>query len=97
MWLHLNPSKVDAFNLLSGDKQHELISNHVSRYINVTRPGGTSTDSGNYYFARHPEYLPNMSKSASSLYRIDVDTGLATWFANNSQVDSHDRLSVRKI
>lgn len=96
MWLHLNPSKVDAFNLLSGDKQHELISNHVSRHINVARPGGTSTDSGNFYFARHPEYLPNMSKSASSLYRIDVDTGLATWFANNSQVDSHDRLSVRK-
>lgn len=47
------------------------------------------------YFARHPD-LPNMTKLASSLYRIDVDTGIATWFPDNSQVDSHDRLTVRK-
>ncbi len=96
MWLQLNPSKMDSFNNLTGDKQHEIISNHVGRYINVARPEGTSTDLGNFYFARHPDYLPNMAKSATSLYRVDVDTGLATWFANNSQVDSHDRLTVRK-
>lgn len=95
LWLTLNPNKVADFQELSSSKQHETLSNLVGRHLNVLRPNGTETDLGYFYFARHPDHLPGLAKGATSLFRINVDDGLATWFANNSAVDRHNRLTVR--
>lgn len=63
---------------MSSSKQHEFLTNNVGRYLNVLRPGGNETELGNFYYARNPNFLPGNAKSATPLYRISVDTGLAT-------------------
>ena len=79
---------------LSSKQQHQYLNNRVGRYLNIFRPN--ETDLGNYYFARHPDHLTGLAKTAESLFAIDVDTHLATCYPNNSSVSSHDRLSVRR-
>ena len=58
------------------------------------RPRGNSTELGNFHFCRHPDYLPNLSKSASGLFAVDTRSGLAKYYSNNSQAGN--RGTVRR-
>lgn len=91
----MNPISAANLDDLSYKQQHAYLNNRVGRYLNITRPNGTETELGNFYFARNPNHLVGFKKSAEALFGIKVDTGLATCYPNNSQVPSHDRLSVR--
>jgi hypothetical protein len=53
--------------------------------MNVAKPGGISTELGNFYFCRHPEFLLGMSKAASGFFAVNINTGVAEYFENNSQ------------
>lgn len=89
----LNPSETGKVALLNSVESHDYIQNRVRPYTNIIRP--RETELGNFYFARNPDYLTGLSKTATPLIGISVDTGLATVYANNSAVPTHDRLTVR--
>lgn len=77
------------------DKQHKYRApppNRVSRYLNVFRPDGNATELGDFYFCRHPEHC--LTKSASGLFAVDIITGLAKYYSNNSQAGN--RGTVRR-
>jgi hypothetical protein len=61
------------------------LNNRVGRYFNIERPGGTQTEMGSFYFCRHPDYLPKLAKTATGFFAVDTLTGLAKYYANNSQ------------
>ena len=75
-------------------KERIFLNNRISRFINLAKPGGIFTELGNFYFCRHPEFLPGMSKAASGLFAVNMNTGIAEYFENNSQL-LDDRLTVR--
>lgn len=81
-------------SLLDSVDSIDYVHNRVNLYTNVVRY--RETELGNYYFARNHDYLTGMAKTTTPLYGISVDTGLATVYANNSAVPTHDRLTVRK-
>lgn len=62
--------------------------------MNLAKPGGVSTELGNFYFCRHPEFLPGKTKVASGFFGVNVNTGVVEYFENNSQ-PLDDRLTVR--
>lgn len=95
LWISLNPNGLDVFSSLKTlAKQRMFLDNKISRYINVSKPGGVSTELGNFYFCRHPDFLPGMSKSASGFFGVNINTGVAEYFENNSQ-PLDNRLTVR--
>lgn len=94
LWTSLNPNRLDKFNLDTLAKQRVFLDNSISRYINVAKPGGISTELGCFYFCIHPEFLPNMSKPASGFFGVNTKTGLVVYFENNSQ-PVETRLTVR--
>lgn len=81
-------------SLKSLAKQRMFLDNRISRFINVAKPGGVSTELGDFYLCRHPDYLPGMSKSASGFFAVNIKTGVAEYFENNSQ-PLDNRLTVR--
>lgn len=62
--------------------------------MNLAKPGGIPTELGNFYLCRHPKYLPGLNKAASGFFAINMNTGVAEYFENNSQ-PLDDRLTVR--
>lgn len=71
LWEALNPSSNHLDNL-SNKQQHDFLNNRVGRYFNIARPGGTQTEKGCSYFARHPDYLPNLAKTAYGLFAVNT-------------------------
>lgn len=95
LWTSLNPSSATDLDLLTSQQQHQYLNNRVGRYLNIARPEGNETELGNFYFARNPDHLAGFAKSAEPLFGINVDTGVASLYPNNSQVPTHNRLTVR--
>ena len=62
--------------------------------MNIAKPGGVYTKLGNFYFCRHPEFLPGKTKVASGFFGVNVNTAVVEYFENNSQ-PLDDRLTVR--
>ena len=72
------------------------LNSRVGRYMNIARPNGNSTELGNFYFCRHPNYLSGLSKIAESLYAINTPTGLCEHYSNISQVSPTNRTAIRR-
>lgn len=86
LWINLNPNSLDEFNNLGSlSKERIFLNSRISRFMNVAKPGGISTELGNFYFCRHPEFLLGMSKAASGFFAVNINTGVAEYFENNSQ------------
>lgn len=95
LWISLNPNSLDVFKSLGSlAKERIFLNNRISRFINLAKPGGIFTELGNFYLCRHPDFLPGMSKAASGLFAVNINTGIAEYFENNSQL-LDDRLTVR--
>lgn len=95
LWTSLNPSPLEEFYKLETlAKQRSYLDNRISRFMNIAKPGGVSTELGNFYFCRHPEFLPGKTQAASGFFGVNVNTGVAEYFENNSQ-PLDDRLTVR--
>jgi len=59
LWDNLNPNSVDLEKLSPG-QQRSFLDNRIGRYFNVVKPGGIKTELGNFYFCKHPDYLPGL-------------------------------------
>lgn len=93
--MNLNPnSGVADLEKLSLNQQRNFLDNRIGRYFNLVKPGGISTELGNFYFCKHPDYLPGLTKKASGFFAVDTLTGLAKYFSNNSQAGN--RGTVRR-
>jgi len=93
--MNLNPkSGVAYLEKLTLTQQRNFLDNRIGRYFNLVKPGGISTELGYFYFCKHPEYLPGLTKKASGFFAVNTLTGLANYFANNSQAG--DRGTVRR-
>ena len=93
--MNLNPnSGLTDLEKLSLKQQRSYLDNRIGRYFNLVKPGGISTELGNFYICKHPDYLPGLTKQASGLFAVNTLTGLAEYFANNSQAG--DRGTVRR-
>lgn len=84
LWKALNPSSLKDYDNLTATKQHRFNDNRVGKYFNVAKPGGISTELGNFYFCKHPDYLPGLAKTASGFFAVNTLTGVATYYLNNS-------------
>lgn len=78
LWKNLNPNSVDLDELSLG-QQRNFLDNRIGRYFNLVKPGGISTELGNFYFCKHPDYLPGLTKKASGFFAVDTLTGLAKY------------------
>lgn len=59
LWMNLNPkSGLDGLEKLSLMQQRNYLDNRIGRYFNLVKSGGISTELGNFYICRHPDYLP---------------------------------------
>lgn len=86
LWMNLNPkSGVADLGKLYLNQQRNFLFNRIGRYFNLVKPGGISTELGNFYLCKHPYYLPGWTKKDSGFFAVDTLTGLAKYFANNSQ------------
>jgi len=94
LWKSLNPSSLKEYDNLTATKQHQFNDNRVGKYFNVAKPGGIPTESGNFYFCKHPDYLPGLAKTASGFFAVNTLTGVTTYYLNNSQAGN--RGTVRK-
>lgn len=95
LWMNLNPKSGAAdLEKLSLDRQRSYLDNRIGRYFNLVKPGGISTELGNFYVCRHPDYLPGLTKKALGLFAVNTLTGLTQYFANNSQAGN--RGTVRR-
>jgi hypothetical protein len=93
LWQKLNPNSLELENI-SLIKQRSFLDNRIGRYFNVVKPGGISTELGNFYVCKHPDYLPGLTVKASGLFAVNILTGLAEYFENNSQAGN--RGTVRR-
>lgn len=64
LWKNLNPRPgTEDFDKLSLGQQRNFLDNRIGRYfiplysgiIVVVKPGGISTELGNFYFCKHPD------------------------------------------
>ena len=95
LWNKLNPKSGGAeLDQLSLGQQRSFLDNIIGRYFNRVKPNGISTELGKFYFCKHPDYLSGLTKKALGLFAVDTFTGLAKYFANNSQAG--DRGTVRR-
>jgi hypothetical protein len=53
---------------LSLGQQRNFLDNRIGRYFNLVKPGGISTELGKFYFCKHPDYLPGLTKKASGFF-----------------------------
>ena len=58
LWQSLNPNNIEL-EKLSSIQQRSFLDNRIGRYFNVVKPGGINTELGNFYFCKHPDYLPS--------------------------------------
>ena len=94
LWKSLNPNSWADLEKLHLNQIRSYLDNRIGRYFNLVKPGGISTEKGKFYFCKHPDYLPGLTKKASGLFAVDTFTGLAKYYANNSQAG--DRGTVRR-
>lgn len=67
----MNPNGgVADLEKLSLKQQRNFLDNRIGRYFNLVKPGGISTELGNFYFCKHPEYLPGLTKKALGFSRL---------------------------
>jgi len=52
---------------------------------------------GSFYFARHPDYLPNFYKTASGLFAVNTISGLALYFSNNSKAGNRGTVRRHRV
>lgn len=53
--MNLNPNLgVADLEKLSLTQQRNFLDNRIGRYFNLVKPGGISTELGNFYFCKHP-------------------------------------------
>jgi hypothetical protein len=64
---------------LSLGQQRNILDNRIGRYFNLVKPGGISTELGNYYFCKHPDYLAGGTIKASGFFAVNTLTGLAKY------------------
>jgi hypothetical protein len=72
LWNNLNPNSVELEGLSLG-QQRSFLDNRIGRYFNLVKPGGISTELGNYSFCKHPYYFAGGTKKAS---------GFCSWYIN---------------
>lgn len=94
LWKNLNPNYNEELENLTLNKQRSFLDNRIGRYFNIKKPGGVKTELGNFYICKHPDYLPGLTKKASGLFAVDIYTGLAVYYSNNSKAG--DRGTVRR-
>ena len=69
--MNLNPnSGVADLEKLPLKQQRNVLDNRIGRYFNLVKPGGISTELGNFYFCKHPDYLPGLTKKASGFLQL---------------------------
>lgn len=84
--MNLNPnSGITDLEKLPLKQQSNFLDNRIGRYFNLVKPGGINTELGNFYFCKHPDYLPGLTKKASGFFAVNTLTGVAKYFSNNSQ------------
>ena len=53
--MNLNPdSGPKDLEKLSLSQQRNYLDNRIGRYFNLVKPGGISTELGNFYICKHP-------------------------------------------
>lgn len=58
LWMNLNPnSGLADLEKLSLKQQRNYLDNRIGRYFNLVKPGGTSTELGNFYICKHPSLV----------------------------------------
>ena len=94
--MNLNPnSGITDLEKLPLKQQSNFLDNRIGRYFNLVKPGGINTELGNFYFCKHPDYLPGLTKKAASgFFAVNTLTGVAKYFSNNSQAGN--RGTVRR-
>lgn len=78
LWKNLNPNSYELEGLSLG-QQRNILDNRIGRYFNLVKPGGISTELGNYYFCKHPDYLAGGTIKASGFFAVNTLTGLAKY------------------
>jgi hypothetical protein len=77
--------------------QHRFNDNRVGKYFNVAKPGGIKTEKGNFYFCKHPDYLPGLATTASGFFAVNTLTGLATYYENNYQAGNRGTVIRNRV
>jgi hypothetical protein len=62
--------------------------------VTLVKESGINIELGNFYFCKHPDYLPGLTKKASGFFAVNTLTGVAKYFSNNSQAGN--RGTVRR-
>lgn len=95
LWTSLNPSTVEELSAMKGKEIKQYLNNRVGRYMNIARPEGNSTERGNFFFCRHPDYLAGLAKVAEGIFAVNIVTSICTYYANISQISRTNRTGVR--
>lgn len=96
LWLTLNPSKVEEYEVLSTKEQYRYLSSRVSIYVNLLRENGNPTELGTFHFCRHPDHLTKFKILATPFFAVSLVTGVCTWYANNNQVPNVSSSTVTR-
>lgn len=91
LWYDLNPN--DVVKNMDSLTSKSYIQNRVGRFFNLDKCN--STEIGNFYFCRHPDYLTGNAKVAKPIYVCDIFTGYCTYYCNISQISSTNRTGIR--
>ncbi|KAJ3112554.1 hypothetical protein HK100_002298, partial [Physocladia obscura] len=70
LWLTLNPSRISEYESLNKREQYQYLGSRVTIYINLLRKDGNVTESGSYYFCRHPDILTKFKILASPFFAV---------------------------
>ena len=63
LWMNLNPNSALAdLGELPLKQQRSFLDNRIGRYFNLVKPGGISTELGNFYICKHPPGAANLDK-----------------------------------
>ena len=69
LWMNLNPKSGAAdLEKLSLNQQRNFLDNRIGRYFNLVKPGGISTELGNFYFCKHPA----STSGIANLYKLSI-------------------------
>ncbi len=97
LWKALNPNSLKDYDNLTATMQHRFNDNRVGKYFNVAKPGGIKTEKGNFYFCKHPDYLPGLATTASGFFAVNTLTGLATYYENNYQAGNRGTVIRNRV
>jgi hypothetical protein len=69
LWINLNPnSGLADLEKLSLKLQRNYLDNRIGRYFNLVKPGGISTELGNFYICKHPA----STFGIANLYKLSI-------------------------